>query len=96
MKIIDINVNKQTKALFRKKSGGNEWQELGEKGEKQVLSKKEILELASLIKKIEDHYGVPQDIEWAWEACPNAEGGRDNKFFITQSRPITTLKKNYK
>ncbi len=81
-KIIDINTNKQKKALYRKQNGGNEWKDLGEKGEKQVLNKKEILELASLIKKIENHYKIPQDIEWAQE---------DGKFFITQSRPITTL-----
>jgi len=31
---------------------------------------------------IEEHYGIPQDIEWA------LEGG---KLYIVQSRPITTL-----
>ncbi len=81
--IIDININKQIKGLYRKNTGGSEWQDLNKKGEEQVLNKKEILELAKLIKKIEDHYGVPQDIEWAEEK---------EKFYITQSRPITTLK----
>lgn len=82
--IIDINVNEQAKALYRKSGGGNEWKELGEKGEEQVLSGKEIIELVKLIKKIEDHYGLPQDIEWAREK---------GKIYITQSRPITTLSK---
>lgn len=80
--IIDINVNEQKKALYGKKEGGNEWQELGDKGKKQVLSEKEIIELSKLIKKIEDHYGFPVDVEWAKEK---------GKFYITQSRPITTL-----
>ncbi len=62
--IIDINVNKQTKALYKKSKGGNEWRELGEKGKKQVLTKKEIIELSKLIVKIENHYGFPVDIEW--------------------------------
>lgn len=50
--------------------------------QKQVLSDSEILELSELILKIESHFGFPVDIEWAKEK---------NKFYITQSRPITTL-----
>ncbi len=48
----------------------------------QVLTKKQIIKLAQLVKKIEDHYGTPQDIEWAFQ---------NGKFYIIQSRPITTL-----
>ncbi len=85
LKITDINVAEQTKALYRDENGGNVWKELGAKGIEQVLSEKEIIELAKLIKKIEDHYGFPVDVEWAFE---------NGKFYITQSRPITTLKNN--
>ena len=46
------------------------------------LDKKQIIELARICKNIEDHYGKPQDIEWAF---------KDGKFYIVQSRPITTL-----
>ncbi len=81
-KIIDINVNEQSKAIYRGKKGGNKWKELGEKGKKQVLTNKEIIELSKLIVKIEKHYGFPVDVEWAKE---------EGKFYITQSRPITTL-----
>ncbi len=80
--IIDINISDQSRALYRKKGGGNEWKELGEKGKKRVLSKGKIIELAEIIMRIENHYGFPCDIEWAHE------GG---EFYITQSRPITTL-----
>jgi len=52
-------------------------------GGRQKLSLAEIKEIASLGKKIEQHYFFPQDLEWAIE-------GKD--FFIVQSRPITTLK----
>src|SRR5215203_757334 len=41
-----------------------------------------VAELARYGKRIEDHYGTPQDIEWA------LAGG---EFFIVQSRPITAL-----
>ncbi|MEX1014083.1 MAG: PEP/pyruvate-binding domain-containing protein, partial [Candidatus Paceibacterota bacterium] len=85
-RIVDININTQNKALYKGKKGGNEWKDLSEnEGGKQVLSKEEVMELSKLILKIEDHYGFPCDIEWAYE---------DGKFYIVQSRPITTLKEN--
>ncbi len=83
-KILDINVNEQTKALYKKANGGNKWKELAEKGKKQVLNEKEIIELSKLIVKIENHYGFPCDIEWVQEK---------GKFYIVQSRPITTISK---
>lgn len=82
LSILDINVSKQTKALYKKSKGGNEWKKLGEKGKKQVLSEKEIIELSKIIVKIEKHYGFPCDIEWAKEK---------GRFYIVQSRPITTI-----
>lgn len=64
---------------------GNETKEVPvpeEKKEKQKLTDQEILELAELCENIEKHYGNPQDIEWARE---------NDKFYVVQSRPITTL-----
>jgi len=81
-RIIDINVLEQSRGLFRKSDGGNEWKDLEEKGKSQVLDKKQILDLSNIILNIENHYGFPCDIEWAFE---------DGKFYIVQSRPITTL-----
>lgn len=82
-RIIDKNITYQSRALWRAKEGGNEWRNLSEEeGVKPALSDKQALELAELILKIEDHYGFPCDIEWAYEA---------GQFHITQSRPITTL-----
>ena len=82
-RIIDKNIQTQSKGLYRGKDGGNEWHNIPkEQGEKQVLSDKEILELSEIILKIENNYGFPCDIEWATEK---------GKFYIVQSRPITTL-----
>jgi len=50
---------------------------------KQKLSDGKISELAAYVKKIEDHYGVPQDLEWAYVK---------RKLYLVQTRPITTLK----
>jgi len=84
-RIIDINVATQSKGLYRIATGGNEWIDIPEpKSSSQVLSESQILEFADLIMKIENHYGFPCDIEWAYE---------DGKFYIVQSRPITTLLK---
>lgn len=81
--ILDINVNTQNKALYRKENGGNEWKDLSdEEANRQVLTEEQIKELSELIIKIENHYNLPQDIEWAYE---------NGKFYIVQSRPITTL-----
>jgi phosphoenolpyruvate synthase/pyruvate phosphate dikinase len=67
-------------------------------GTEHITSTQEIINSASLplqaIRKlsqlgiaIERHYGVPQDIEWAWVQGENQRG----KFFILQARPMTAL-----
>lgn len=88
--ILDINISTQDRALYRaevssKEHGNNEWRDIPEpKASSQVLTKEQILELSEIILKIENHYGFPCDIEWAFEK---------GKFYIVQSRPITTLSK---
>ncbi len=84
-RIIDKNIQTQSKGLYRAKKGGNKWLDIPKKqGGIQVLSDKEIEELSKIILYIENHYDFPCDIEWAFE---------NGKFYIVQSRPITTLKK---
>lgn len=80
--ILDMNISSQGRALYRVEGGGNKWEDLGAQGDEQVLTEDQVKELSTLIIKIEDHYGFPCDIEWAFE---------NNTFYITQSRPITTL-----
>ncbi len=80
--IVDKNVNDQRRALKRSQSG-NSWISIPKiKSNKQKLTDKEIVRLAKLVSKIEHHYSFPVDVEWAKEK---------GKFFIVQSRPITTL-----
>lgn len=80
--ILDISVSEQTMAVV-KTPRGNIQKKLNPKtGGKQKLTGRQIIELAKLCKKIEQHYRHPQDIEWAWAK---------DQFYITQSRPITTL-----
>lgn len=54
-----------------------------ERQEKQVLSDEDVKRLATYGIVSEEHYGVPQDMEW---------GIVGEKIYILQSRPITTIK----
>ncbi len=86
----DLTITKKTKGrqekgIFRKDNdSGTVWKDLSlEDKNNFVLSDKEVIELSKIIINIENHYGFPVDVEWAIE---------NNKIYITQSRPITTLK----
>lgn len=48
----------------------------------QSISDNHIIELAKIAKRIENHFGFPQDIEWALE---------NGLLYIVQTRPVTTL-----
>ena len=63
--------------------GANVWVDLSESdGAQPKLSDAQIIELTAIGKRIESHYGSPQDIEWGW--------GED-QFYLLQTRPITTV-----
>lgn len=46
------------------------------------LTDEQIIQLSEMIVKIEQFYGKPQDVEWALG---------NNRFYVVQSRPITTI-----
>jgi len=52
-----------------------------------ALPPQAVLKLSQLGVDIERHYGIPQDIEWAWIQ----ENTKVGKFYILQSRPMTAL-----
>ncbi|WP_422774813.1 rifamycin-inactivating phosphotransferase [Plantactinospora sp. WMMC1484] len=81
--IVARTVGTKRFALHAVPSGGTrdvaidpEWQE------RPALTDAQILRLAQLGRRIEEHFGHPQDIEWCLV---------DNDFQIVQSRPISTL-----
>lgn len=80
--ILDKNIGQQEKMIVRGKTGNVEKPVPESKQEKQKMGDREILEIARVCGDIEKHYNCPQDIEWALAK---------NKFYIVQSRPITTL-----
>jgi len=81
LKILQRNVNVQEWGYFRDAKKGKTLKKKIKNGTDQVLSDEQVIALASVAKKIEAHYGSPQDIEFAFEK---------GKLFILQSRPVTT------
>ena len=91
-------VNKKTKEIVNKEINEQKWKitKAFKGGDKHVAVPKgkqkeqkitddEILKVAEIGLKIEEHYGKPQDTEWAIQA---------GKIYFVQSRPITTLGKS--
>ncbi len=63
--------------------GANSWRALSDaEGSAPKLSDGQVVALSTIGKRIESHYGWPQDIEWGWA---------DNQFYLLQTRPITTV-----
>ena len=87
MKIIEKRISKKTIQYIRDPQTGKTVHAdvPVDKQEQPCVNDEEILKLAELAKRIEQHYGRPQDIEWAID--------RDIPFpvniFIVQSRPET-------
>jgi len=80
--LLDVNISSQGFAIV-KNGAGTIRKKLSPKiGGKQKLANAQIVKLAKICKKIEQHYKHPQDIEWAYQK---------GNFYILQSRPITTL-----
>jgi pyruvate,water dikinase len=52
-----------------------------ERRDRPCLDDARLSELAELARRVEELYGGPQDVEWAWA---------DGKFWLLQARPITT------
>lgn len=84
LKIIDKYISKQDKKLiYSENNQSNIWKDVFSTDlNSQKLSDEQIQKLSKLILEIENFYGRPQDIEWAYFR---------EEFYIIQSRPITTL-----
>ncbi|SEN30810.1 phosphoenolpyruvate synthase [Lihuaxuella thermophila] len=82
-KIVDKMIATKKLAIYGRKEGGTETQQIDPDQQKtQTLTDQQILQLARIGRQIEAYFGCPQDIEWCLV---------DDTFYIVQSRPITTL-----
>lgn len=82
-KVIAKKISTKKLAVFALQDGGTKEQKIEpERQNRQALTDEQILQLGHMGRKIEEHFGHPQDIEWCLV---------DDTFYIVQSRPITTL-----
>ncbi|KOR78609.1 phosphoenolpyruvate synthase [Bacillus sp. FJAT-21352] len=82
-RIMEKKISTKKLAIYARKEGGTVEKEIGP-GQQvlSTLSDEQVLELERIGRKLEAHFGRPQDIEWCLV---------DDTFYIVQSRPITTL-----
>lgn len=73
---------KDRKYVYRESGGVKEISTSRKENESYSLSDRDVLTLAEWGCMIEEHYGAPQDIEWA-------KDGKDGRLYIVQSRPET-------
>jgi phosphoenolpyruvate synthase, putative len=83
--VIDITIgSKETQIVYADKNTKEE-PVSSEKRAMRALNDTEIAGLVHAALKIEKHYGIPMDIEWAIQ---------NNEIYILQARAITTVKNN--
>ncbi|PCD08181.1 phosphoenolpyruvate synthase [Peribacillus simplex] len=82
-RIVEKKISTKKLAIYARKEGGTVEKEI-EPGQQvlSTLSDEQVLGLERIGRKLEAHFGCPQDIEWCLV---------DDTFYIVQSRPITTL-----
>jgi len=84
--ILSRSISDKNRMLIKASQSGNEWKKVPTANvKKQVLSDVDIITLSKQVVDLENHFGVPIDVEWAQE---------NNKQYIVQARPITRLKKD--
>jgi rifampicin phosphotransferase len=81
--VVARTVGAKRLAIYALPDGGTEERAVAaDRQEEPVLTDDQVIRLARLGRRIEAHFGRPQDIEWCLA---------DGEFQIVQSRPITTL-----
>ncbi|HUB07039.1 MAG TPA: phosphoenolpyruvate synthase [Myxococcales bacterium] len=84
-KLLAVRVGEKAFKIVREPTGHERRIDLdAEEAGARVLTDEEAERLAALGLKVEQHYGSPQDLEWAEE---------DGDWYLVQTRPITTLGK---
>jgi pyruvate,water dikinase len=81
--VVARKIGRKQLAIHASPTGGTQEQAIEpERQERPALTDAQVFRLAQLGRRIEAHFGRPQDIEWCLV---------DDDFQIVQSRPITTL-----
>ena len=89
LEIEEKNISQKLRQHVITETGTSEEDVPEKKQSEPCFSDEEARRIADMAKRVESHYGTPQDIEWAIEVNLTYP---DN-IFLVQTRPITTLKK---
>lgn len=82
-KITTKKISAKKLAIYGLEEGGTEEREIEpERQNRSALTDNQVLQLEQIGRKIEEHFGYPQDIEWCLFK---------NEVYIVQARPITIL-----
>jgi pyruvate,water dikinase len=86
--VVEKTIATKRLAIHASPAGGTQEQAIEpERQDEPALTERQIVRLVELGRRIEAHFGRPQDIEW----CLVANDFQEDDFQIVQSRPITTL-----
>lgn len=85
--VTEKNINKKTKQVILLESGTSEQDIAEDQQLVACLDDREIRCLAEHARRLEEHYGLPLDIEWAVDR----ELSFPDNVFIVQARPITAI-----
>jgi rifampicin phosphotransferase len=81
--IVQRQVGDKRVVVLSRSGGGTFTQHRDESSTEPCLTDGQVLELVDLGWRVTEHYGSPQDTEWALDDM--------GRFWLTQARPITTL-----
>jgi phosphoenolpyruvate synthase/pyruvate phosphate dikinase len=81
--VVSKAIGTKQRAIVASAAGGTHAQAIDpERQQQSALTERQVVRLADMGRRIEAHFGRPQDIEWCLV---------DEDFYIVQTRPITTL-----
>jgi pyruvate,water dikinase len=82
-KLVEAHRGNQTTEIVAAPGGGDRVLPVAPSHTGPVLSREEAERIAALALQVQEHYGFPQDVEWAVAA---------GQLWLVQTRPITTLR----
>lgn len=82
LELVSHKIVDQDHEMVREGEGNTQRKVPQSRQEKRKLTNEQVIEVAKLGKKLQQHYFFPQDSEWAIE---------NGKLYVVQTRPITTI-----
>jgi pyruvate, water dikinase len=81
-RLVEARLGRKSHKIVRGEAGDTKVELSADEADKQVLADATVLDLARMGMQVEEHYGSPQDVEFAVA---------DRRLWLLQARPITTL-----